>query len=499
MKPDLSTDFCDELPCNLGSAVLSEPSITPESRQSKNNQLHEKDIGEDSDDDIVTISRPATRSMQHGSSSSTELQPSKRYGRGNSAVVSSLRDCRISLSSSSSSSNPSNVKNQIFIKIMIKKDDGTHLKTKGMPFASSCMIGDIRKRCKEELKGDVEYKSMTICHDNCELSDDTPIELVLADEKILECIISGCAKPTAAQIYTKRTRNLMADVLHALSVSTNGSLDLREMNIGQDDAVYAAVEVLQSNLLELYLDGNSLSTSFTDLISKVLRHLTLLNLPCCGLKSIYLRQLIGDYSVCDALNKLDLSYNNLSDNGSDYLATFISLCPNLTILKLACCNISQNVASGLIQKIKKITLLETLDLSFNSEINSDNASEIIQVCRNLKYLDLSCTAVSRIDNMPQMEGKLEIFKLSLNDLHNPDDIIQWSLSYCPNMLLLDLSATTAACSVIEICLKIKVDKMPFTTVLLADCSCLESNPEEIVDILKAALITSSTIRFQFSN
>lgn len=72
---------------------------------------------------------------------------------------------------------------------------------------SSCFIGDIRKRCKEELKGDVEYTSMTICHDDCELSDDTPIQLVLADEKILKCIISGWAKPSAAQIYAKRTRS----------------------------------------------------------------------------------------------------------------------------------------------------------------------------------------------------------------------------------------------------------------------------------------------------
>lgn len=41
--------------------------------------------------------------------------------------------------------------------------------------------------------------------------------------------------------------------------------------------------------------------------------------------------------------------------------------------------------------------------------------------------------------------------------------------------------------------------MPFTTVLLADCSSLEANPEEVIDVLKANLITSSTARFQFGN
>ncbi|MCP9262817.1 Leucine Rich Repeat family protein [Dirofilaria immitis] len=451
IKQNLSANFCDELPCNSGYVALSERFTIPESRQNKRSQLCVKrNIGEDSDDDITMISRPVARSSQNESSSNTELHSSIRNSRGNLAIDSSLRECEIS-SSSSSFYTPSNIRNQIFIKIMIKKDDGTHLKTKGMPFASSCIIGDIRKRCEEELRGDVEYKSMTIYYNDCELSDDTPVELVLADEKILECIISGWSKPTAAQIYAKRTRKLMANVLHAFAESTNGSLDLREMNIGQDDAVCAAVE------------------------------------------------LIGDYSIYDALNKLDLSHNNLNDDGPDYLVIFISLCPNLADLKLASCNISRNIANDLVQQIKKISSLEVLDLSFNLEINSDHASEIIQACKNLKCLDLSCTAVSRIDNMPEVERKLETLKLSLNDLHNPDYIIQWSLSYCQNMLFLDLSATTATCSIIEICLKIKVDKMPFTTVLLANCSCLEMNPEAIADTLKASLITSSTIRFQFGN
>ncbi|EJW82900.1 leucine Rich Repeat family protein [Wuchereria bancrofti] len=459
---------CDDLSCNSNSNA---------------------NIGEDSDEDVV-ISRPAAQSTQSRNISSTELKHPRRCSVENSTIVSRV---------SSSSFTPPNVKNQIFIKIIITKDDGTHLKTKGMPFASSCFIGDIRERCKEELKGDVEYTSMTICHDDCELSDDTPIELVLGDQKILKCIISGLTKPSAAQIYAKRTRRLMTNVLHALSESTSGLLNLREMNIGQDDAVCAAAEVLQSNILELYLDGNSLSSSFIDLISKIVRHLTSLSLSCCALKSRHLRQLINDYSICDALAKLDLSYNNLSDNGSDQVVTFVSLCPNLTDLKLASCNINRNVTDCLVRQIKKIISLEVLDLSFNSEINSDHASEIIQACRSLKYLDLSCTAVSKMDNMPEVERKLEIFKLSLNNLHNPDYIIQWFLAYCPNMLFLDLSATTAVSSVVEICLKIKADKMPFTTVLLADCSLLEANPEEVVRIIKAALITSSTVRFQFSS
>lgn len=49
---------------------------------------------------------------------------------------------------------------------------------------------------------------MAICYDDCEVSDDTPVELVLVNKKILKCIISGCTEPSAAQIYAKRTRSM---------------------------------------------------------------------------------------------------------------------------------------------------------------------------------------------------------------------------------------------------------------------------------------------------
>lgn len=60
---------------------------------------------------------------------------------------------------------------------------------------------------------------------------------------------------------------------------------------------------------------------------------------------------------------------------------------------------------------------------------------------------------------PDAEGKLETVKLSLNGLHNPDHLTQWFLTSFPNVQLLDFSATTAIPSTIEICLKIKANKV----------------------------------------
>ncbi|VDN27430.1 unnamed protein product [Gongylonema pulchrum] len=216
----------------------------------------------------------------------------------------------------------------------------------------SSTIGDVRKRCDVELRGEVEYSSMVISHDDCELTDDTPLELVLADgNKLLECILIGWSKPSAAQIYTKRSKYPMSDVLRALNESSSGCLDLREMNIAQDDAVCSAMETLQTTLTELHLDGSTLHASFTEIISKMARRLAVLSLPCCALDSRSLRQLIGDYSLCSMLKKLDLSFNDFNDDGSDFVEMFASLCPNLVHLKLASCNMSSTTVDGLVRQL----------------------------------------------------------------------------------------------------------------------------------------------------
>lgn len=76
----------------------------------------------------------------------------------------------------------------------------------------------------------------------------------------------------------------MSNIVRALDESSSGCLDLREMNIGQDDAVCAAVETISEKLTELCLDGNTLSSAFIGFISKILRQLKILSIPCCALE-----------------------------------------------------------------------------------------------------------------------------------------------------------------------------------------------------------------------
>lgn len=95
------------------------------------------------------VSRPVPRSTQSGSSSkdcnsNVELQSFERSNLTNSVIINSLQQCNMPLSSSSSASN---VKNQIFIKIIMMKNDGTHLKTKGMPFERFTAVFSAESYC----------------------------------------------------------------------------------------------------------------------------------------------------------------------------------------------------------------------------------------------------------------------------------------------------------------------------------------------------------------
>ncbi|VDM95191.1 unnamed protein product [Thelazia callipaeda] len=490
----ITIDYCNQQPCTSGinhftdSLKFSQSEVQPTKKMNRRCKENIVSFSDDSDDELVAYTYTSAQDKKKTKASST-LQNSSNSNISES--LKNVQECVIqpSLLSSqdrqrdpiqivdSASSMSSKVVNQIFIKINFKKNDDTRLKTKGMPFTSPCMIGHIRKRCEDELRGSVEYSSMTICYDDCELSDDTPVELVLTgNNNALDCVLSGWARPSAAQIYAKHSKKLMTNILRAFTESTGGFLDLREMKVGQDDAVCAAVEALETNLIELYLDGNFLSSAFVNLVSKLFRQFTILSVPCCGLESRNLKHWIGDYAVCNKLNKLDLSYNDLSDVGSNYLETVLSLCPNLKYLGLASCNLSRSTADNIIPKIeinylslKAMVSLEVLDLSYNSVIDSEHASA------------------------PQVESKLEVLNLSLNELSNPADIVQWSLKYCLGMTALDLSATTVSCSIIDLCLRLKADKAPFLTVSLADCDWLEGGVNEIVNTLRTILITSSTV------
>lgn len=76
----------------------------------------------------------------------------------------------------------------------------------------------------------------------------------------------------------------MSNVVRAFNEAiVCGRLDLHEMNIGSDEAVFAAVDVLHTELVELHLSGNVLVPQHFHTLVKAMRNAVVYDLSCCSL------------------------------------------------------------------------------------------------------------------------------------------------------------------------------------------------------------------------
>lgn len=65
----------------------------------------------------------------------------------------------------------------------------------------------VRNRCLKEICSEDEVTSLSIRQGDCELSDETPIALVLDGlENTLDCFIEGTSKLSPSQTYLKKAK-----------------------------------------------------------------------------------------------------------------------------------------------------------------------------------------------------------------------------------------------------------------------------------------------------
>ena len=76
--------------------------------------------------------------------------------------------------------------------------------------SSSAMVSDVRTRCLDEVSDEGAVTALAICQDDCELSDDTPLGLILSGSDCsLECIVGEVSKLNSLQLYIKKARGTM--------------------------------------------------------------------------------------------------------------------------------------------------------------------------------------------------------------------------------------------------------------------------------------------------
>lgn len=391
----------------------------------------------------------------------------------------------------------------ILLKINFLKNDGTRLKTKGIPFKNSCTVDDVRKRCMDEVT-DVGggFDSISICQGDCELSVDTPIELVVTDlNNSLDCVLSNRSSPAASQVYLKKSKKPLMNVVRAFNDSSNGILDLSDANIG-DDVVGVCASfraLLPDRISELRLSGNNLHPQILELTAIMARNLTSLELEGCSLTSKNVKILMGDGSTC-RLVSLNLSYNDIgSEADSKFLPSFLRLCPNLRSLRLSSCNLCSAVIAGIIQEAQGLATLEALDLSNNRRLLSDKVTELLNGFLNLKNLNLANTGLRELRSGPNTCRLLERVNFSHCGLFaEGGGFCEWLVVHCECLSFIDLSITKITIAHLETIIKWKTSKPPILTVKLSGCSILEAAPKEFVNLLESHMLPDTALLFQLN-
>jgi hypothetical protein len=154
------------------------------------------------------------------------------------------------------------------------------------------------------------------------------------------------------------------------------------------------------------------------------------------------------------LNKLDLSSNNLGDDGAKSLAQFLKTNINLTDLNLRLCDIKKDGMSSISNSLCKNGTLKKLNLHHNSRGVYESMQEIAEMLKvnnkiqltlnNFDWyvmsledsLKLSYTKISSLKNIKEyLENSLKNFGFRNDDVYN-DIFNQLKLSFDKNSKLL---------------------------------------------------------------
>ena len=174
------------------------------------------------------------------------------------------------------------------------------------------------------------------------------------------------------------------------------SLKLKNITI---EGVELISEIVRTNktLQKLDLSNNKLSDDGTITISDGLKNNTTLlelNISHNNITNKAIKNITEFIQVNTTLKKLDLSYNILSDDGATLISSCLK-CNNLLELNISHNNITNKAIKNITEFIQVNTTLKKLDLSYN--ILSDDGATLISSClkcNNLLELNISHNGIT---------------------------------------------------------------------------------------------------------
>ncbi|VDD89806.1 unnamed protein product [Enterobius vermicularis] len=455
-----------------------------------------EELGSDSEEELLTVTNPLHSVQDNNFSRNTAATTDRTVNED--SIPPKVKTSEIV--STEAPSKPSDTQSLIFIKIVFKQTDGKRIKVKGIPFNRSAVVSAVRNRCLKEICSEDEVTSLSIRQGDCELSDETPIALVLDGlENTLDCFIEGTSKLSPSQTYLKKAKVKKSNIVRALDEARRGLLDLSYCFVEREgDALSSALMAFSLNSLsELVLSGNFLSEKFIKSVAYLARFLEVLKLESCGITNQTIEGLLGDRSSCTRLSHLDLSYNDVSNSfAANSLSSFLNVCPNLKRLNLSSCGLSAVALPCLLDVFKGLTLLEDLNISHNPSVDSSFVTKVTEICTQLSNLNISDTGFQQFT--PDLKT-CHLKSLSLYGCEITREFTSQSfLEHLEAFLFLDFSYTMICCSDLEAFMECKKSKLPILTLKLYGCLELEKNVSQLVELIHSRVNTDTALHLQLS-
>ena len=226
-------------------------------------------------------------------------------------------------------------------------------------------------------------------------------------------------------------------------------LDLQYSSIGQYNGVRPLIASLKcNNLHTLQLSGNNICDDGAKALAQILRHCK--SLHTLQLEHNYIsgdgaKALADNLKHCNTSN-IRLDGSNVGGDGATAIAKMRKRCSNLRILQLGGNQFGDFGAKALAEGLKHCSNLHTLQLGCN-HIGADGVKALaksLKYCGNLHTLELDCNGIADSSVIPLAENlkhcrNLHILNLMNNYISdNGAKALAKSLKYCSNLHTLNL-------------------------------------------------------------
>ena len=254
------------------------------------------------------------------------------------------------------------------------------------------------------------------------------------------------------KVYLCLNHIIKFDEISGVGSANFDTIDLSSKDLLDSDfSLFAATFSLHNfdELLQLYLQGNSISCNGMTPLSSILKrcsNLLVLNLSSNNIRGKGTLILAGALAHCTNLLKLDVSSNNLGSDGAKAIARVVTGCTKMLELNISFNSIGCDGTEAIAQALHHCPALHELDISSNNlgVKGAKSLSDAIQCCKCIFSLHANANDIGDKGAVFLAEGlkccwSLQVLKINSNCIGSVGaEAIANALKHCPFILTLDI-------------------------------------------------------------